>query len=83
VGWAWTLLDPKTVRTKRHRFVFYMATIIGHFSFSSYPFQIIYIEINRYFNVLLLSLFPHIFMHTYNRRHNIDNQIRACAYAFK
>ena len=48
-----------------------------------YPFQIIYIEINRYFNVILLSLFYRIFMHTYNRRHNIDNQIRACAYAFK
>jgi hypothetical protein len=34
-GWAWTLLDPKTVRTERHRFIFYMAIIIGHLSFSS------------------------------------------------
>jgi hypothetical protein len=32
-GWAGTLLDPKTVRTERHRFIFYMAIIIGHFSF--------------------------------------------------
>jgi hypothetical protein len=35
VGWAGTLLDPKTVRTERHWFIFYMAIIIGHFSFSS------------------------------------------------
>jgi hypothetical protein len=40
------------------------------------------LEINRHFNVLLLSLFPYIFMHTYNRRHNIHNQTSACAYAF-
>jgi hypothetical protein len=25
------LLDPKTVRTERHWFIFYMAIIIGHF----------------------------------------------------
>ena len=48
-----------------------------------YPLQMIYKEINRYFNVILLSQFSYIFMHTYNRRHNIDNQTSACAYAFK
>jgi hypothetical protein len=35
-GWAWTLLDPKTARTERHWIIFYMAIIIGHFSFLHY-----------------------------------------------
>jgi hypothetical protein len=35
VGMHWVsgaLLDQKTVRTKRHRFVRYTASIIGHFT---------------------------------------------------
>ena len=60
-----------------------MSAFAYHFELAFHSFQIIYIKINRYFNVILLSWFSHIFMHTYICRHNIENYGSAWAYAFK